>query len=81
VAQMWAEAADAPGMTGMRLGARLRSVETSCQCQVVAMHAHVIPGLYCGGESAMESNRHGLSLCPTQGPIVGQRPAAERPQA
>ena len=50
------------------------------QCQVVDMQGQVIPGLYCGGESAGGFNQHGLGRCTAQGYIAGKYAAAERPQ-
>jgi hypothetical protein len=41
------------------------------QCQVMDMHGRVIPGLYCGGESAGGSSQHGQGRCVTQGYIAG----------
>lgn len=46
-------------------------------CQVVDMNGEVIPGLYCGGESAGGFNQHGLGRCITQGVIAGRKAAAE----
>jgi succinate dehydrogenase/fumarate reductase flavoprotein subunit len=51
------------------------------QCQVVDMRGQVIPGLYCGGESAGGFNQHGLGRCTAQGYIAGKNAAAERPDA
>ncbi|HSF29466.1 MAG TPA: FAD-dependent oxidoreductase [Candidatus Tectomicrobia bacterium] len=55
---------------GLRINAR---------CQVVDMQGQVIPGLYCGGESAGGFNQHGLGRCTAQGYIAGMHAAAERP--
>lgn len=41
------------------------------QCQVLDMNGEVIPGLYCGGESAAGCSQHGLGRCFTQGYIAG----------
>ena len=41
------------------------------------MQGQVIPGLYCGGESAGGFNQHGLGRCMTQGYIAGKYAAAE----
>jgi succinate dehydrogenase/fumarate reductase flavoprotein subunit len=57
---------------GLRINAR---------CQVMDMQGQVIPGLYCGGESAGGFNQHGLGRCVTQGYIAGKYAAAERPEA
>ncbi|OQA47518.1 MAG: Urocanate reductase precursor [Chloroflexi bacterium ADurb.Bin325] len=48
------------------------------QCQVQDMNGEVIPGLYCGGESAGGSSQHGLARCLTQGYIAGAEAAAEK---
>ena len=55
--------------TGLRINA---------QCQVMDMQGQVIPGLYCGGESAGGFNQHGLGRCTTQGYIAGKNAAAEQ---
>jgi hypothetical protein len=47
------------------------------KCQVMDMHGQVIPGLYCGGESAGGCSQHGLARCVTQGYIAGAEAAAE----
>ena len=41
------------------------------------MNGEVIPGLYCGGESAGGCSQHGLGRCMTQGFIAGREAAAE----
>jgi succinate dehydrogenase/fumarate reductase flavoprotein subunit len=56
---------------GLRINAR---------CQVMDMQGQVIPGLYCGGESAGGFNQHGLGRCVAQGYIAGKNAAMERPQ-
>jgi succinate dehydrogenase/fumarate reductase flavoprotein subunit len=53
----------------------------NAKCQVTDMQGQVIPGLYCGGESAGGFNQHGLGRCTVQGYIAGQNAAAERPTA
>jgi succinate dehydrogenase/fumarate reductase flavoprotein subunit len=53
----------------------------NAQGQVMDLQGQVIPGLYCGGESAGGFNQHGLGRCTTQGYIAGQYAAAERPDA
>jgi len=45
--------------------------------QVMDMNGEIIPGLYCGGESAGGINQHGLGRCTTQGYIAGKNAAAE----
>jgi succinate dehydrogenase/fumarate reductase flavoprotein subunit len=47
------------------------------KCQVVDLNGNVIPGLYCGGESAGGFSMHGLARCTTQGRIAGINAAAE----
>jgi hypothetical protein len=51
----------------------------NAKCQVIDMNGQVIPGLYCGGESAGGFNQHGMGRCTTQGYIAGMNAAAERP--
>ena len=48
------------------------------KCQVMDMKGQVIPGLYCGGESAAGCSQHGLGRCVTQGYIAGKEAAGER---
>jgi FAD binding domain len=55
---------------GLRINAR---------CQVLDLNGHIIPGLYCSGESAGGFNQHGLGRCTTQGFIAGKNAANERP--
>ena len=47
---------------GLRINAR---------CQVIDMNGAVIPGLYCGGESAGGFSQHGLARAACQGYIAG----------
>jgi succinate dehydrogenase/fumarate reductase flavoprotein subunit len=47
------------------------------RCQVIDMNGEVIPGLYCGGESAGGFSMHGLPRCTCQGFIAGKNAAAE----
>jgi hypothetical protein len=49
----------------------------NAQCQVMEMNGQVIPGLYCGGESAGGFNQHGLARCACQGYIAGNHATAE----
>jgi succinate dehydrogenase/fumarate reductase flavoprotein subunit len=53
---------------GLRINAR---------CQVVDINGTVIPGLYCGGESAGGFSMHGLPRAICQGFIAGRNAAAE----
>ena len=47
------------------------------KCQVIDTQGEVIPGLYCGGESAGGCSQHGLGRCTTQGYIAGAEAAKE----
>jgi succinate dehydrogenase/fumarate reductase flavoprotein subunit len=49
----------------------------NAKCQVVDLDGNVIPGLYCGGESAGGFSMHGLARCTTQGRIAGLNAAKE----
>ena len=49
----------------------------NAKCQVVDLNGNVIPGLYCGGESAGGFSLHGLARCAVQGRIAGRNAAAE----
>ena len=51
---------------GLRINAR---------CQVMDMQGEVIPGLYCGGESAGGFSQHGLARATCQGFIAGHEAA------
>jgi hypothetical protein len=53
---------------GLRINART---------QVVDMNGKIIPGLYCGGESAGGFSLHGLARAACQGWIAGQYAATE----
>ncbi|MGH7032279.1 MAG: FAD-dependent oxidoreductase [Stellaceae bacterium] len=53
---------------GLRIDAR---------CRVIDMKGAVIPGLYCGGESAGGFSAHGLARAACQGFIAGKFAAAE----
>ena len=53
---------------GLRINAR---------CQVVDMNGEVIPGLYCGGESAGGFSMHGLPRAICQGLIAGRNAVTE----
>jgi FAD binding domain len=55
---------------GLRIDAR---------CRVLDMKGAVIPGLYCGGESAGGFSQHGLARAICQGYIAGQGAAAASP--
>jgi succinate dehydrogenase/fumarate reductase flavoprotein subunit len=45
--------------------------------QVMDLNGQVIPGLYCGGESAGGCSQHGQGRCITQGFIAGKEAASE----
>src|SRR6204780_682786 len=47
-------------------------------CQVMDMNGQVIPGLYCGGESAGGFSQHGLARATCQGFIAGTNATAEK---
>jgi len=47
------------------------------KCQVMDLNGKVIPGLYCGGESAGGCSQHGTGRCTTQGFIAGKEAAGE----
>jgi len=53
---------------GLRINAR---------CQVLELNGAIIPGLYCGGESAGGFSLHGLPRAICQGFIAGRHAAAE----
>jgi succinate dehydrogenase/fumarate reductase flavoprotein subunit len=53
---------------GLRINAR---------CQVFDLDSQIIPGLYCGGESAGGFSQHGLARCIVQGLLAGKYAAAE----
>jgi len=53
--------------TGLRINAT---------CQVIDINGEVIPGLYCGGESAGGFSQHGLARAACQGYIAGRAAAA-----
>ena len=56
-----------PVIHDTRAGLRINA-----HCQVMDMHGQVIPGLYCGGESAGGFSQHGLARATCQGFIAGQ---------
>jgi succinate dehydrogenase/fumarate reductase flavoprotein subunit len=64
----WATPVVHDSRAGLRINAR---------CQVVDMQGRVIPGLYCGGESAGGFSQHGLARATCQGYIAGRNAAAE----
>ena len=62
-----------PVIHDTRVGLRINA-----KCQVVDMNGEVIPGLYCGGESAGGFSQHGLARATCQGYIAGMNAAAEK---
>jgi succinate dehydrogenase/fumarate reductase flavoprotein subunit len=63
-----------PVLHDSRVGLRINA-----ECQVVDLGGNVIPGLYCGGESAGGFSMHGLARCVVQGRLAGMNAAAEAP--
>jgi succinate dehydrogenase/fumarate reductase flavoprotein subunit len=63
-----------PVIHDSRVGLRINA-----RSQVVDLWGTVIPGLYCGGESAGGFSMHGLARCVVQGRIAGMNAAAETP--
>jgi succinate dehydrogenase/fumarate reductase flavoprotein subunit len=61
-----------PVVHDTRAGLRINAA-----CQVIDMNGEVIPGLYCGGESAGGFSQHGLARAACQGYIAGQAIAAQ----
>jgi succinate dehydrogenase/fumarate reductase flavoprotein subunit len=61
-----------PVIHDTRAGLRINA-----KCQVMDFSGHVIPGLYCGGESAGGFSLHGLARCTVQGRIAGRSAATE----
>ncbi len=55
-----------PVIHDTRAGLRINA-----HCQVMDMHGQIIPGLYCGGESAGGFSQHGLARATCQGFIAG----------
>lgn len=58
----------------------LAGLRINGKCQVLDLQGQVIPGLYCGGESAGGSNQHGWGRCSCQGYISGGHAADEAPE-
>jgi hypothetical protein len=65
-----------PVVHDTRVGLRINA-----RCQVVDLSGEVIPGLYCGGESAGGFSQHGLARCVVQGRIAGINAAGDDPPA
>ncbi|HET8996308.1 MAG TPA: FAD-binding protein [Acetobacteraceae bacterium] len=64
-----------PVIHDTRMGLRI-----DAQCRVIDLHGRVIPGLYCGGESAGGFSQHGLARAICQG-IIAARHAVQRTAA
>ena len=64
----WATPVPHDTRAGLRINAK---------CQVVDINGGVIPGLYCGGESAGGFSQHGLARSTCQGYIAGTNATAE----
>jgi succinate dehydrogenase/fumarate reductase flavoprotein subunit len=64
----WATPVIHDSRAGLRINAR---------CQVIDMNGEVIPGLYCGGESAGGFSMHGLPRAICQGFIAGKNAVTE----
>ncbi len=60
-----------PVVHDTRAGLRINA-----KCQVIDLNGEVIPGLYCGGESAGGFSQHGLARAVCQGYIAGNAAAA-----
>ena len=59
-----------PVVHDSRVGLRING-----DCQVIDLSGSVIPGLYCGGESAGGFSMHGLARCVVQGYLAGRHAA------
>jgi hypothetical protein len=62
-----------PNVHDTRAGLRINA-----RCQVMDMNGAVIPGLYCGGESAGGFSQHGLARATCQGYIAGTNAVAQK---
>jgi hypothetical protein len=63
-----------PVVHDTRAGLRINA-----KCQVIDMAGEIIPGLYCGGESAGGFSQHGLARAACQGYIAGSAAAGAPP--
>lgn len=61
-----------PVVHDTRVGLRINA-----NSQVLDLQGQIIPGLYCGGESAGGMSLHGLARCVVQGRLAGMHAAAE----
>ena len=62
-----------PNVHDTRAGLRINA-----KCEVLDMSGAVIPGLYCGGESAGGFSQHGLARATCQGYIAGNNCVATK---
>jgi len=62
-----------PNIHDTRAGLRINA-----RCEVLDMSGNVIPGLYCGGESAGGFSQHGLARATCQGYIAGSNCLVDR---
>ena len=62
-----------PVLHDTRAGLRINT-----HCQVIDLHGEVIPGLYCGGESAGGFSQHGLARSVVQGLIAARHAVQAR---
>jgi succinate dehydrogenase/fumarate reductase flavoprotein subunit len=53
----------------------------NAKCEVIDLNGNVIPGLYCGGESAGGFSIHGIARCAVQGRIAGREAAKLSPNS
>ncbi len=65
-----------PVVHDSRAGLRINA-----KCEVVDLNGEVIPGLYCGGESAGGFSIHGIARCSVQGRIAGREAAKLAPSS
>jgi urocanate reductase len=59
----------------------LSGLRINAKSQVIDWNGEVIPGLYCGGESAGGFNQHGLAKCIVEGRIAGREAARSKPNS
>jgi len=64
-----------PVIHDCRAGLRINA-----ECHVLDLNGQIIPGLYCGGESAGGFSQHGLARATCQGYIAGKTASAENPR-
>ena len=64
-----------PVIHDCRAGLRINA-----ECHVLDLNGQIIPGLYCGGESAGVFSQHGLARATCQGYIAGKTASAENPR-